>query len=306
VVLTCTAVFWITATVVLQELRAKVSYVRVSAYPAYLCVLKAKRALSDAGGAARTSFRSPEAVFAGPGQRFWDDIATATQQFQQLAELSGGASSQLQTANGQLVIYESLVERAGAAYQADAVLGPNKTNRLGFASLGYALQARSGQGGLLANVHQLAVDNEQVVMGQLASVWADPVLVVVVTLAGFLALGSFIAAMGFLRRRFSRSVSPPLLLAAALLCGLMAWETAVILPADAHFAHAREKTLPNVTSAWAAQTKVAHAGHRLDRDLAKAQKTGGLPVGLPIAAVSIAALTWLGFKPRLDEYQGRR
>jgi uncharacterized membrane protein len=44
------------------------------------------------------------------------------------------------------------------------------------------------------------------------------------------ALGFIVALQLFLRHRFRRTISPPLLLAAVLVCGLLAWMGAVVLP----------------------------------------------------------------------------
>jgi hypothetical protein len=51
-------------------------------------------------------------------------------------------------------------------------------------------------------------------------------------------------------------------------------------------------------------TATESASGVLDADLAAAGNTGGLPAGIPALAATIAALAWLGIKPRLDEYRG--
>jgi hypothetical protein len=109
--LAATVVLWVTATVIVLGLHSTVQSVRGSASPAYLDVLEAHAALSDADRAAWQSFRAGEARFAGPGLRFQDDITNASQDLQRLAALSGNAASQqLQTVSGQLVNYQALVE----------------------------------------------------------------------------------------------------------------------------------------------------------------------------------------------------
>lgn len=328
--LALTALLWITATVVQQGLHGTVLSVRGRTSPAYLDVIKAHAALSDADRAAWQSFRSGQAQFTGPGLQFQDDITNASQEFQQLAVLSGsGGSQQLQSISGQLVNYQALVEQADAAYRADTASGTASGHKLGYAYLTYASHSLRDPGGLLSAIGELAVADRRAVRGQMASPWADPALILAFALAGFLALGSIIATQGFLRRRFRRMISPPLLLAAALACALMAWESAVILPADAAFAAARGTALPQLTRIWQAQIRAADAGAAalransaghpsgglsvtatesasgaLDADLAAAGNAGGLPAGIPALAVAIAALAWLGVKPRLDEYRG--
>lgn len=333
VVLAATVLLWITATIVLQGLHGTVQSVRGSTSPAYLDVIKAHAALSDADRAAWQSFRSGQAQFTGPGLQFQDDITNASQDLQQLAALSGGAGSQqLQTVSGQLVNYQALVEQADAAYRTDVALGTASSHELGYAYLTYASHSMRDPGGLLATINELAVLDQRTVEGQLASPWADPALFLAFALAGLLGLGSIIVTQGYLRRRFRRRISPPLLAAAALVCGLMAWMAIVILPADAAFAAARGTALPRLTGIWQAQIRAVDAGaaalranaagtasgaassglavtatqsasSALDADLAEAGNTGDLPIGIPAMAVAIATLAWLGIKPRLDEYR---
>ena len=321
-----TALFWITATVIVLELHGTVQSVREDTAPAYLDVIKAHAALSDADRAAWLSFRSGEAEFAGPGIAFQDDITNASQEFQRLAALSGGP--QLQTASGQLVNYQALVEQADAAYRADSVLETTSKRELGYAYLTYSSQSMRGPGGLLASVGELGAVDRRAVAGPLASVWADPGLMLVFELAGLLLLRSILANQRYLKRKFHRRHSPPLMLAVTLVCGLMAWGALVILPAEGSFHAAGGTALPHLVGVWQNQIRVvdaqaaelrAHpsggpsgglsvtvtqaAGGALDADLAAAANTGGLPVGIPALAVVIAALTWLGIKPRLDEYR---
>ena len=326
------ALFWIAATVIVLGLHGTVQSVRGGTVPAYLDVIKAHAALSDSDRAAWQSFRSGEAEFTGPGVPFQDDITNASQEFQRLAALSGGP--QLQTASGQLVNYQALVEQADAAYRGDTVLQTASKHELGYAYLTYAAQSMRGAGGLLSSISELASVDRRVVTGQLTVGWARPGLMLVFGLAGFLALRSIFRTQAFLRRKFHRRYSPPLLLAAALVCGLMTWGALVILPADGAFHAAGGTALPKLAGVWQAQIRVvdaeaatlrAHgsgagsgglsgglsrtatepADGALAGDLAAAANTGGLPVGIPALAAAIAALAWLGINPRLDEYRGQ-
>lgn len=333
VVLAATVLLWITATILLQELHGTVNSVRGST-SAYLDVIKAHAALSDADRAAWQSFRAGQAQFTGPGLQFQDDITNANQDLQRLAALSGGAGSEhLKTVSGQLVNYQALVEQADAAYRADSVLGAASSHGLGYAYLTYASDSMRDPGGLLATIDDLNSLDRRTVEGQLASPWANPALFFACGLAGFLCLGTILVTQGFLRRRFRRMTSPALLTAAALVCGLMTWMAVVILPADTAFATARSTALPKLTGIWQTQIRTVDAtaaalrtrssGHApggassglavtatqsassaLDADLAATGDTGGLPAGVPALATAIATLTWLGFKPRMDEYRG--
>jgi hypothetical protein len=187
-------------------------------------------------------------------------------------------------------------------------------------------------GGLLATIDGLAVLNHRTLDGQLASPWAEPALLLAFAAAGLLGLGTILATQGFLWRKFRRMISPPLLLAAALVCGLMAWMAIMVLPADAAFAAARGTALPHLTSIWQQQTRAVDAraaallantagnpsgaapgglsvtatqsaSSALDADLAAAGNTGGLPIGIPALAAVVAILAWRGIKPRTDEYR---
>lgn len=325
------AVFWMTATIVELGLHGTVQSARGRTVPAYLAVIRAHAALSDADRAAWQSFRSGEAEFNGPGVPFQDDITNASQDFQQLAALSGGP--QLQTASGQLVNYQALVEQADAAYREDTVLEAASRHELGYAYLTYASQSMRGAGGLLSTVGDLAAADRRAATGQLASSWAAGALMLTFALAGGLALWSLVRTQVFLRRKFHRRYNPPLLLATALACGLMGWGALAILPADGAFHAAGSTALPKLVRAWQAQigdtddeatalrahgagggsagpsggspVAAAPASGALDDDLAAAANTGGLPVGIPVLTVAMAALAWLGIKPRLDEYRGR-
>ena len=335
-VLAGTILLWLTATTLQRSLQSTAESVRGSASPAYLDAVQARAALSDADRAAWQSFRSGAAQLTGPGQQYQNDLTNASQALQRLAALEppGSAGSmRLQTISGQLVTYQGLVEQADAAYRADIALGAGSKGELGFAYLTYASSAlRDPQGGLLASIDQLAGPDQQALRGQLASIWADPVLLVAFAVPALLALAGIAAAQAFLRRRFRRAVSLPLLLAALLACGLSAWMVIATLHADAAFAAAKTTALPRVTGLWQAQTGAAdsaaaalranvgsvpgtasagldaaatqQAGSALDADLAAAESTDGLPIAVPVLVVAIAALGYFGLWLRLNEYRG--
>lgn len=340
VVFAATALLWITATIILLGQHRTVQSVSGSASPAYLDVIHLHAALSDADSAAWQSFQPGEAQFAGevqfagPRSRYQDDITNASQDIQQLVALSGGAGGQqLQDLSPELVDYQILVEKANAAYT-DIALG-KQASVLGYAYLTIASHSLRDSGDPLPIVDYLTVLDRRTVEGQLSAPWANPALFLVVALAGFLALGSIIVTQVYLRRRFQRTISLPLVVAAALVCGLMTWMAVVILSADAHFAAARETELTELTQAWnhqicAVDTEALklsriggpshcapsikpstelHVSQRQDAngtldDLAEAANTGGLPIGIPALAAAIATFAWLGIRPRLHEYRG--
>ncbi|HUY52230.1 MAG TPA: hypothetical protein VMV92_42085 [Streptosporangiaceae bacterium] len=336
-VLAATVLLWISATVLLRSLDSTVASVRGTASPAFLNAIEARAALSDADRAAWQSFRSGEAQLTGPGQLYQNDITTAGQDLERLAALAppgGAGSQQLQTVSGQLVNYQALVEQADAAYRTDIALGSASSHDLGYAYLTYASNSmRDPQGGLLASINQLAALDKQALDQQLGSPWTDSALFLALVAVGLLGLASIIAAQVFLQRRFRRVTSPPLLLAAALVCVLLAWVGTVTLPADAAFNAAQATALPKLTGIWQAQTRAVDAeaatlranaagqapgagsgglsviatqpaSSALDADLLSAEDSGGLAVGIPVLVALIAGLAYLGVRPRLDEYRG--
>jgi hypothetical protein len=332
-ILAATILLWVTATVLLQGQHGNVQSVRDTASPAYFDAVQARAALSDADRAAWQSFRSGEAQLTGPGQQYQNDITTAGEDLERLAtvEPSGGdASQQLQTISGQLVTYEGLVEQADAANRTDIALGTASGHDLGYSYLTSAsMSMRAAQGGLLASIDSLAGTSHRGLRRQLRSVWNNPVLLLIVAVADVLVLCSIIAAGRFLLRRFRRLISPPLVLAAVLAGGLLVWVAVVGVHADSTFAAARNTAVPGLTSAWQTQTRGVNAAARafradtgargspgldvratqpasraLNADLASADSTGGLPIGIPAVALAIAGLAYLGIKLRLDEYRG--
>lgn len=330
-------VLWLAATAVQRGLQATAGSVRGSTSPAYLDAVQALASLSDADRAAWQSFRSGEALFNGPGQQYQNDITTAGQALERLAALQAAGSansSLLQTISGQLVTYQSQVEQADVTYQKDIALGSASKRDLGFAHLAYASSAmRARQGGLLASISQLAGPGQQALSSQLASPWTNPVLLMVFIVPALFLIAGIVFAQSLLRRRFNRVLSPPLLLAAALVVVMSAWLAVTAVHADSALAAARTTALPRAAALWQSQTSAVtaeaaalqsgsagavsdrasgglnetatgQADGALEADLASAQDAGGLPLGIPALAIAIAALAGLGLWPRLSEYRG--
>jgi hypothetical protein len=337
VLLAAAALLFITATIVQRELQSVTQSARGTEFPAYLDAVQARASLSDADRAAWQSFGSGAAQLIGPGQQYQDDITTAGEALQRLGAFEAPDSpdsSLLQTISGQLVNYQGLVEQADAAYRRDVALGAASRQDLGFAYLSYASDAmRNRQGGLLAGVDQLVTADQRALGGQLGSPWANPALLLPFAVCAVVAMAGIGAAQLFLQRRFRRMVSLPLLLAAAAVCGLSAWLVIAAWNADSAFAAARGTALPSLTAVWQAQTKAVdteaaalragtapggsaassgglnptetqRATSAVDADLASAAGAGGLPIGIPVLAVAIAVLGFLGLRPRLNEYRG--
>lgn len=332
-------VLWVAATVLQRGLQGTAGSARGTTSPAYLNAAQAQASLSDADRAAWQSFRSGEAQFSGPGPQYQNDITNAGQALDRLAALQAAGSannSLLQTISGQLVTYQSQVEQADVAYQKDISLGAASKRELGFANLAYASNTmRAKQGGLLASISQLTGPGQKALSSQLASAWTNPVLMLVSIVPALLLLAVIAIAQSLLRRRFNRVLSPPLVLAGALVVVLSVWVAVTAVHADSAFAAARTTALPRAAALWQSQTSAvtteaaalqsgsagavsdkasggldetvtAQADGELDADLASAQDAGGLPVGIPLLALAIAALAGLGLWPRLGEYRGDR
>lgn len=345
-ILATTVMSCVAATVLTLGRHDAVVSVRERTAPALLAALEANAVLSDADRAAWASFRSGEAQLIGPGQSYQDDITTAGQDLAQLAALEAGggaASRQLQTVNGQLVNYQSLVGQADATYRSTAASRSQGGSRheLGYAYLGYASKSlRDPQGGLLAGIEKVAATSRQTLSEQRGSFWTSPWLLLVYAAVALPMLGSLVYAQGVLRRRFRRTISPPLVLATALAVGASMWLGVASVRADQAFRTAHDVALARLDGIWETQTGRLDAAARalrpgaaggllggsgpaaeiprrgldiaatkparaeLDSTLAAAADTGGLPVALPLAASAIAGLAFFGLKRRLDEYRG--
>jgi hypothetical protein len=331
-----TILFWLAATILQQGVQAAAHSAGDALSPAYQDAAQARASLSDADLAAWQAFGSGTAQLTGPGLQYQNDITNAEEALQRFAALQapGSAdSSRLQTASGQLVSYQSLVEQADAEYRRDTTLGTASKGALGFAYLTYASDTlRDPQGGLLADVDGLLKPGQQALGGQLASPWANRALPLVVAVPALLTFSGLVVAQVFLRCRFKRAVSIPLLLAAAAVCGLAGWLVIAAWHADSAFAAARETALPNLAGLWQSQTRAVdsdaetlraspasggsaassggltpsatqRASSMLDADLASAENTDGLPAGIPILTAATVVLCYAGFRPRLNEYR---
>ncbi|MBV9447030.1 MAG: hypothetical protein JO345_14200 [Streptosporangiaceae bacterium] len=337
-VLAATVLFWIAATILQQGLQAAAHSARDALSPAYQDAAQMQASLSDADLAAWQAFRSGAAQLTGPGLRYQNDITNAGQALERLAALQAPGSAEgslLQTISGQLVNYQNLVEQADAEYRRDIALGGASVGDLGRVYLTYSSNSLRGPGGLLANIDGLTKSGQHALRDQLASPWADRALPPVFALPALLTLSGIAVTQVLLRRRFNRAVSLPLLLAAAATCGLAGWLLTAAWHADSAFATARGTALPGLAAQWQSQTNAVKnaaealtdgasvassnagldpsatqtASSRLDAYLASAGNDGSLPAGIPVLAAATAALCYLGFRPRLNEYRaggGRR
>ena len=114
-------------------------------------------------------------------------------------------------------------------------------------------------------------------------------LFVAVAAAGIVGLGLAVTCQLFLRRRFRRTISPPLLLAAAVGCSLLVWMGAVVLSADAALAAARNTALPQVVKIWQDQTQAVDSQARA-LQAGGSGTTAGAASGLSLTAVQPASV----------------
>ncbi|HXA61680.1 MAG TPA: hypothetical protein VNW94_21235 [Streptosporangiaceae bacterium] len=320
-----TALLWIAVTVPLLEARTTIAFTRDRAIPSYLGALTAHAALSDADRSAWLSFRSGEAQLIGPGQRYQDDITTAGQNLEHLAELdtAGPEGRQLLRAvNGQLVTYQGLVEQADASYR-------EGDRPLGFAYLTYATTSLHNPGGLLSRVDQIGeLDHRAVASGQ-NSVWVRPGVLLLPAIVAVLLLGFLVLVQVYVALGFRRTINLPLVAACVLLIGLTAGAFGAMIHSGQAFQTAESRALPALTGIWRAQIGGADVGttalragrtagssggldvaatepaqQRLDSGLAAAANTGGLVVVLPVLALGVAGLAALGLQLRLHEFRG--
>jgi hypothetical protein len=293
--------------------------------PAYLGALTAHAALSDADRSAWQSFRSGEAQLIGPGQRYQDDITTAGENLERLAQLNtlGAHGEQLLKAvSGQLVTYQGLVEQADATYR-------EGSKQLGYAYLTYASDVLHQPGGLLSRIDDFAALDHSALTAHQSSGRLSPWAAVAVTVAAAVLLGHLIQAQVFVGRVFRRTLNPLMLAAALLAAGLAGWFLLTVLHSGDRFNEATHRAIPRLAADWQGQIRTADAGsqalragrgadpgggldvtatapdqHRLDSLMASATATGGLIVGLPVAAFAIAVLSAGGIALRLNEFRG--
>jgi hypothetical protein len=337
-VLAATVLFWIVAAIVQYGLQGTAHSARNAVSSAFQDAAQARASLSDADLAAWQAFSSGTAQLTGPGLQYQNDITNAEEALQHLATLQApgsAGSSLLQTISGQLVSYQSLVEQADAEYRRDLALGTASKGVLGLAYLTYASTTlRDPQGGLLASIDKLGGPGQRALGEELASPWANRALPLAFAVPALLTLSGIATAQMFLRRRFKRAISLPLLLAIAAACGLAGWLAVATWQADSAFAAARGTALPGLEGQWWSQimrvdkeatalratttagapaassrdglnpSATQAASSALDADLASAEGAGGgLPAGIPVLAAATMAFCYAGFRPRLNEYQ---
>jgi hypothetical protein len=198
---------------VFQGTRATAERVRLHSIPSIMHVTAARAALVEADAAAVRSFQTGEVGLTGPGDRYQNQIAVASQSLTQLAADSiagAGASQTIQLVEGMLVSYVGLVEQADAHYRQD----PGSV--LAIADLWYASRLlHNPEGGILAQLDALREVESRALAGQLDSGRMAVGWVVAWIAAVVLLLALLVFAQVFLSGRFRRTFNVPLVGATA-------------------------------------------------------------------------------------------
>lgn len=235
--------------------------VRDRTAPALMEAAVARSALAEADSLAIRSFSSGEAQLIGPGDRYQNQIAVASQSIAQVAEdntLGEAGGKQLRVVAGLVVAYTGWIEQADAHYRQGGT-----TASLAAVDLWYASRLLHEPGsGVLAQFDQLVEEQERELGRQLSAssttFWRG-VLIVVPIIALFVLL---LVAQRFLRRRFRRQWNPPLVFATVVLAACGAITVSSVL-AQRNVEAAADELL-QVTNAWDGRTAGTRAAAQED------------------------------------------
>lgn len=230
----------------------------------------ARSALAEADSLAINSFRSGEAQLAGPGDRYQNQIAVASQSLAQVAGDNAAGepgSRQIQLVEGLLVAYTGWIEQADAHHRQ----GGDAPTALATTDLWYASRLlHTPESGILAQLDALvraqqAALDEQVAGSSTTFVSVALVAVPITTLFVLLLL-----AQRFLRRRFRRAWNPPLVLATVALAAFSV--IAVLGVVAQHRLEVAAADLRQVVDIWQARTSATDAaGQEMLKDLVTTQ-----------------------------------
>jgi hypothetical protein len=234
-----------------QAVHATAAEVQARSAPSVLGVAATRAALVAADAAAIGSFHSGEARLAGPGDRYQSQIAVASQSLAQVAEnnVAGPAASQtIQLLEGLLVAYTSLIEQADVQYRQEGDAS------LGAADLWYASHLlHMPDGGVLAELDTLRDAERTALAHQLATGGTNPLWTLAWAVPAAVLFALLAVTQVFLRRRFGRTLTPPLA-AATLILLLLVLGMGSALRAGDHLKTART-ALSTATADW--QTQVS-------------------------------------------------
>lgn len=199
-----------------DDVHDTIDTVRTRTSPALLEATAAKAALVEADLLAINSFHTGEALLSGPGDRYQNRIAAASQSLAKVAEdnvAGADGSEQIQVVEGLLVAYTGWIGQADAHHRQDSGLA---TIDLWYASrLLY-----TDDSGVLAQLDTLAKVQRDALERQLADSSTSPWRIASLVVPIALVLGGLVGAQVFHAKRFQRVVNVSHLLATLVLAGV--------------------------------------------------------------------------------------
>ncbi len=203
-----------------HEVHSTIDTVSTRTAPALQGAAAARAALAEADRLAMNSFDSGEARLAGPGDRYQNQIAVASQSLAQVAEgneAGSTASDQLQLVEGLLVSYTGWIAQADAHHRQRG----GTPTALVATDLWYASRLlHTADSGILAQLDELVRVQRGALDGQVGARETTVLGVVLVFLPIIVLFGLLWWTQVFLRKRFNRTWNPPLLLASAVVAAV--------------------------------------------------------------------------------------
>jgi hypothetical protein len=243
---------WLLGAATVGGMRQSATALSTRTVPTAIDALQVHQLLTDADRLAASGFLAHAADDSTWWRQYDADIATATQQLEQLAEANGPGgpvTRPLQEIGGTVTLYSELVQAArGAARQSYSI------------AVAYFWQAtelmhRPGSG-ILARVDTLPT---AATGGGGPGQW---LLVAGIALAFAVLVGELVLLVGlqvFLRRRFRRRWSPPLLGAVAVLLVLGAWGAAEAATTQHGLESAQQGAFPRLHLLWQTRAMIDDA-----------------------------------------------
>ncbi|HSR23146.1 MAG TPA: hypothetical protein VLW53_06320 [Candidatus Eisenbacteria bacterium] len=216
------AALFLTGTATLVAAQRSVASMRHDTVPAIVGAQRIHATLADADRAEANAFLSGAIEAAGPHHQYEADIAAAMRELEQAAEQAGGNAAvgrQIQAVSVQITQYTTLVDIARADNQQGFPVGAAYLRQAS------QLMHRPGDG-ILASVDRLGDLDAQDLGGENTTLVVTVGTLLLYAAAAVALLALLVHSQRFLRTRFRRRRSRPLLVATALLVLLSASFTA--------------------------------------------------------------------------------
>ena len=210
---------WLVGGAVVVIARAEVDHVGHRTTPGVIDALRLHAELADADRLATNDFLLGSQLNTEKRQEYELDLTTATRDLEQAAELNepgGPASEQLQQIGAMLAQYGGLVEAARVSAHSSSPTGAATLRQAS------ALMHRPGDG-ILARVDTLAAQSPMDRVQEDTRLWLLAGTVAAFFVIALGLLGCLVYTQAFLRVRFRRRSSPPVLAAISVLVTLSAW-----------------------------------------------------------------------------------